>query len=154
MWGQTPNVDTHSGLVWDTAVRLAADMFARFISMQRGVITRSCNTSQRCPERRTRAAKFTTVRRWIELDNKTNVEWNRMVYLHIQEQSELDRKCHKHNLSGWVRRKSVWEQMWDIHLQPILLSGSEGFNYWWHWLICMKHLLSNVTYAHLESCWV
>lgn len=63
-------------------------------------------------------------------DNKTSGKWNRRVDL--QHQYRNSRKC-------------------EI-FQPKLMSGSEGFNYWWHWLICMKHLLSNVTYAHPESC--
>lgn len=83
---------------------------------------------------------------WTIITRVVN-ETEGFMYIYIQEQSELDRKCHPHNLSGWIKRKSVWEQMWDIQLRPMLLSGSEGFNYWWHWLICMKHLLSNVTYA-------
>lgn len=124
-------------------------MFARFISMlvesEQDPVTRAKGVRK---EEQEPPNSQPSENGWSGMNyNNTSGEWNRRVYLYLQEQSELDRKCHKQNLSGWIKRKSVWEQMWDIQLRPMLLSGSEGFNYWWHWLICMKHLLSNVTYA-------
>lgn len=151
VWGQTPSVDTHSGLVRDPALRLAADVFARFISMQRRVRTRSCNTSQRCPERRA-ATEFTTVRKWIELHKlEPNRRWINPKGLFICAGRE--------NATNTILVDEMKENLCESKRElfnsgPCCCLVLKGFNYWWHWLICMKHLLSNVTCAHLESCWV